>query len=124
MVEKTLLPEIRAFEGPIPRLSDRANIERMIQDADSRGYDVVFVDGPIWEGMVQHPEQIELMRQFHDYIDAICLTSEHAWHLPGAQQTFVKEEMENPFHLLAPAAKRFTAEIGARLRHIGLPRSL
>ncbi|MFT5732850.1 MAG: hypothetical protein ACJA2W_000120 [Planctomycetota bacterium] len=124
MVEKTVLPDLRAFEGPIPRVSDRAAIERMIQDADARGYDLVFVDGPIWEGMVHHPEQIDLMRQFHEYIDAICATSGHAWHLPGAQQTFVKEEMENPFHLMPAAAKRFTAEIGARLRAIGLPRSL
>ncbi|QDV04936.1 hypothetical protein Poly30_04310 [Planctomycetes bacterium Poly30] len=123
-VEKKVLPEIRAFQGPIPRISDRAAIERMIQDADSRGYDLVFVDGPIWEGLVDHPEQVELMRQFHDYIDAICATSERAWHLPGPQQTFVKEDMENPFHLMPPAARRFTSELGRRLKALGLPRSI
>lgn len=123
MVDTKVVPEIRAFEGPIPRVTDRAAIERMIQGADRGGYDIVFVDGPVWEGLVGYSEQVELMRQFHEYLDAICATSERAFHLPGPQQTFPKEDMENPFHLMPPAAKRFTAELGERLKEIGLPRS-
>ena len=117
------IPEIKAHVGPIPTVRDRQNIERMIQDADSRGYDVVFVDGPIYKGMVDLPEQVELTRQFHEYIDAICATSERAWHLPGPMQTFEAPEMENPFHLMRPAALRYTAELGNRLKSIGLPRA-
>ncbi len=120
--EKTAIPEIEAHEGPIPTVRDRQTIEQMIQDADSGGYDIVFVDGPIWNGMVGLPEQVELMRQFHEYIDAICATSERAWHLPGGMQTFEAAEMENPFHLMRPAALRYSAELADRLRSIGLPR--
>ena len=117
------IPEIRAHEGPVPTVSDRANIERMIQDADSRGYDLVFVDGPLWSGMVDMPEQVELTRQFHEYIDAICATSERAWHLPGPIQTFGADDMENPFHLMRPAAVRYSAELAKRLKSVGLPRA-
>lgn len=122
-VEKTAIPEIKAFGGPIPSIRDRENIERMIQDADSRGYDIVFVDGPIYNGMVGLPEQVELTRKFHEYIDAICATSERAWHLPGPLQTFEAAEMENPFHLMRPAALRYSAELGERLKAMGLPRT-
>ena len=122
-VESKVLPEITAHVGPIPTVRDRHNIERMIQDADSRGYDLVFVDGPIWNGLVDLPDQVELTRQFHEYIDAICATSERAWHLPGPQQTFDAAEMENPFHLMRPAALRYTAELASRLKSLGLPRA-
>ena len=122
-VETKAIPEIEAHAGPIPTVRDRKNIERMIQDADSRGYDLVFVDGPIWKGMVALPEQVELYRQFHEYIDAICATSERAWHLPGPIQTFEAGEMENPFHLMRPAALRYTAELANRLGSLGLPRA-
>jgi hypothetical protein len=116
------IPEIKEHVGPIPSVSDRQNIERMIQDADSRGYDLVFVDGPIYSGMVDLPEQVELTRQFHEYIDAICATSERAWHLPGPIQTFDATDLQNPFHLMRPAALRYSAELGNRLKSLGLPR--
>ncbi len=120
--EKKALPEIRAHQGPIPTVRDRSAIERMIQDADSRGYDLVFVDGPIWNGLETKPEQIALVSQFHEYIDAICATSERAWHLPGPIPTFEAAEMQNPFHLMRPAALRYTAGVAARLQALGLPR--
>ena len=121
-VKKKAIPEIKAHEGLIPTVRDRENIERMIQDADSRGYDLVFVDGPIYQGMVGQPAQVALTRQFHEYIDAVCATSERAWHLPGPTQTFEAAEMENPFHLLRPAALRYSKELARRLRGLGLPR--
>lgn len=116
------IPEILGYEGPVPSEHDRAAIEQMIQDADARGYDIVFVDGPIWGGLATMPEQVELAAKANEYLDAICATSDRAWHLPGPVQTFEAAEMENPFHINRPAAERFTAEVVRRLKSLGLPR--
>ncbi|MEM8713925.1 MAG: class I SAM-dependent methyltransferase, partial [Planctomycetota bacterium] len=73
-------------------------------------------------GMQAMPEQIELTRRANEYLDAICATSDRAWHLPGPPQTFDAAEMENPFHINRPAAERFTTEVARRLKELGLPR--
>ncbi|MEM9379688.1 MAG: hypothetical protein AAGB93_07025 [Planctomycetota bacterium] len=117
-----VLGEIASMEGPVPSERERAALAGLVRDAEDRGYDVVFVDGPIWSGLAARPEHAAFLGDAHAYLDEICATSGRAWRLPGPLQTFEPAEMENPYHLVRPAAERFTAELVRRLETLGLPR--
>ena len=117
-----VIGEMQAFEGPVPSERERRACEGLVRDAEERGYDIVFVDGPIWSGLAAREEHAEFLGRAHAFLDELCATSDRAWHLPGPLQTFEPVEMENPFHLTRGAAERFTRELAARLRALGLPR--
>jgi hypothetical protein len=93
-----------------------------VRDAEERGYDVVFVDGPVWSGLAEREEHAAFLARIHSFLDEVCATSERATRLPGGLQTFEASDMENPFHLVGEAPERYTRELAARLRALGLPR--
>ena len=117
-----VIGEMQAFEGPVPSERERRAFEGLVRDAEDRGYDIVFVDGPVWSGLAARTTHAEFLGRAHVFLDELCATSEHAWHLPGPLQTFEPAEMENPYHLTRGAAVRFSRELSARLRSLGLPR--
>ncbi|MEM6674054.1 MAG: hypothetical protein AAF726_14510 [Planctomycetota bacterium] len=119
--EKTV-KELVSLEGPVPSVRDRRSLAGLVRDADARGYDVVFADGPVWSGLAARPEHAEFLARVHAYLDEICAGSERAHRLTGGLQTFEPDVMENPFHLTAPAAVRFSTELAQRLQAIGVPR--
>lgn len=118
--EKTVGELVAAARRPSD--SDRAAIEGLVADADARGYDVVFVDGPVWSGLASRVEHQEFLAEVHAFIDETCARSPRAHRLGGGLQTFEAEVMENPFHLSRDAALEYTRELAARLRALGLPR--
>ncbi|MEM6569869.1 MAG: hypothetical protein AAF957_15775 [Planctomycetota bacterium] len=117
-----VLAEIASLEGPVPSEREREALSGLVRDAEARGYDVVFVDGPIWSGLAARPEHVAFLGRAHAYLELLCASSDRAWRLPGPLQTFEPAEMENPYHLTRPAAERFSAELARRLETLGLPR--
>ncbi len=120
---KTMLEQMSAAEGPIPSAREAAAIEALVRDADQRGYDLLFVDGPIWEGLVDRPEHQAFLAKIHDCIDKACAGSERANRLDVPLQPFPNTELENPFHLVPAAAARYTTELARQLADRGLPKS-
>lgn len=120
---KTMLGEMAAAEGPVPSARETAAIEALVKDADARGYDLVFVDGPIWEGLVDRPVHKAFLGRIHDCIDRACAGSDRARRLDAPLQAFPATELENPFHIVPAASARYTKELADRLRALGLPRS-
>lgn len=119
---KSMLEEMSAAEGPVPSAREVAAIEGLVRDADERGYDLVFVDGPIWEGLVDRPGHQAFLAQIHASIDRACAGSERARRLDVPLQAFPATELENPFHIVPAAAARYTKELAQRLGFLGLPR--
>jgi len=109
-------------QGPVPSARDRAAMRGLVRAADERGFDLVFVDGPVWEGLADREEHRAFLARVHGFMDEICEGSERAQRLPGGLQVFPSDVMENPFHLTGPAAAVYSAELAARLGELGLPR--
>ena len=112
----------RSESAGAPSEREREALSGLVRDAEARGYDVVFVDGPIWSGLAARPEHVAFLGRAHAYLELLCASSDRAWRLPGPLQTFEPAEMENPYHLPRPAAERFSAELARRLETLGLPR--
>ena len=87
----------------------------LVADAEERGYDLVFVDGPIWEGLATEPEHLAFLERVHGFLDEACAESERARRLDVPLQTFPAAVLENPYHLVEDAAVRFTARLADRL---------
>lgn len=119
--EKTI-GEIEAVSGSVPSTIDRRAIDGLVADAEARGYDLVFADGPIWNGLASNPKHVEFMAQVHAYIDGACAKSDRAHRLGGPLQTFDAAVMENPFHITREAGVGFTRELARRISDLGLPR--
>ena len=118
-----VLGEIAAMgDGPIPSDRDRAAMRGLARAAEEFGFDLVFVDGPVWEGLAVREEHRAFLAEVHGFMDELCDSSERVHRLPGGLQVFQKEVMENPFHLTGAAASVFTAELADRLGELGLPR--
>lgn len=118
-----VLGEIAAMgDGPIPSDRDRAAMVGLARAAEEIGFDLVFVDGPVWEGLAAREEHRAFLTEVHGFMDELCDGSERVHRLPGGLQVFQKEVMENPFHLTGAAASVFTAELADRLGELGLPR--
>lgn len=118
-----VLGEFEAMgDGPIPSTRDREAMAGLVRAAEEGGFDLVFVDGPVWEGLAAREEHRAFLAEVHAHMDALCAGSARARRLTGGLQVFPKEVMENPFHLTGPAAAEFSAELAERLRAEALPR--
>ena len=118
-----VLAEIEAMgAGPIPSSRDRAAMEGLVRAAEERGFDLVFVDRPVWEGLAIREEHAAFISKVHAFMDELCAGSARAHRLPGGLQRFPKEVLENPFHLTADAAAAYSRELSSRLQDLGLPR--
>jgi len=114
------IAEYEAHAGPVPSARERAAVRGLVADADARGYDLVFVTSPIWDGLVARPEQVRMEARITEFLEEACAASPRAHVLPGPPQTFPASEMENPFHLTTSSAAVFTRELAARLRAFGI----
>lgn len=110
-----LLEELAAVEGPVPSDRERRAVRGLVADAEERGYDLVFVDGPIWEGLATEPDHAAFLERVHGFLDEACAGSERARRLDVPLQTFPAAELENPFHVVPDAARRFTARLADQL---------
>ena len=117
-----MLKEMAAVEGPVPSLREQEAIQALVRDAEERGYDLVFVDGPIWDGLVDSPEHMAFLGKIHASIDAACADSERAIRLDVPLQAFPATELENPFHIVPAASARFSKELARQLLDRSLPR--
>ena len=120
--EKVLGEFAAMGDGPIPSVRDRQAIRGLVRAAEERGFDLVLVDGPVWEGLATREEHQAFLGAVHAFMDEACAGSERARRLPGGLQRFPKEVMENPFHLTAGAAAEYSEELARRLSELGLPR--
>jgi len=112
--------EYAAYEGDVPTPRERAAVRGLVADADARGYNLVFVASPVWEGLAEDPEHLRMEARVAEFLRSACAESPRAHVLEGPQQTFAAEVMENPFHLTPAPAVDFTRELAARLRAAGL----
>ncbi len=118
--EKTLA-ELAAVKT-VPSSFDRAAIAGLVADAEARGYDLLFVDGPIWRGLGERAEHAAFLARVHGYLDEACAASSRAARLTGPLQLFEAGVMENPYHLTRDAAVLYTGELARRLAAAGYPR--
>ncbi|MEE2941112.1 MAG: hypothetical protein VX460_12045 [Planctomycetota bacterium] len=112
---RRLLEELAAVQGPVPSERERRAVRGLVADAEARGYDLVFVDGPIWEGLAEDPEHAAFLERVHGFLDEACAGSERARRLDVPLQTFPAAELENPFHVVPDAARRFSARLAGQL---------
>lgn len=110
------MDELAKVEGPVPSERERRAVRALVADAEERGYDLVFVDGPIWEGLEPNPEHREFLSGIHAFLDEACAGSERARRLDVPLQTFPATELENPFHIVPDAARRFSARLAEQLQ--------
>ena len=115
-----VLHGIRERGGEVVSPRERMALRGLVNDAEERGYKVVFVDGPLWTWLEAAPEHREFMERVHAFLDEITAESSHATRLDGPIQTFESTELENPFHLVSPAAKRYTRVLSQRLEEAHL----
>lgn len=115
-----VLHGIRERGGEVVSERERAALRGLVRDADERGYDVVFIDGPLWTWLEASLEHREFMDRVHAFLDEICADSGNAARLDAPIQSFEATELENPFHLVSPAAERFTRSLAQRLEDAGL----
>lgn len=114
------IAEYEAHDGPVPTERERAAVRGLVADADARGYDLVFVTSPIWDGLVDRPAHVRMEARVTAFLEDACEASPRAHVLPGPAQIFPASAMENPFHLTPAPAAAFTRELAERLRSFGV----
>lgn len=117
-----VLGEIAAQGGVAFSPREKKAIAGLIADADERGYDLVFVEGPIWSGLATHESHKAFMDRVNATLDEACAASPRAFHVGGGLQLFELPVLENPYHLMPAAAKVYSEELVRRLRALGLPK--
>lgn len=90
---------------------NRVGLVQLRELAETYGVDIYLANGPIYEGLYQHPEFQAYFKQVEAALEEFAATSPRIRYLAGAPQLFSKEEMVNTDHLIHTASQAYTRSL-------------
>jgi len=97
-------------------LANRQGLEALIRLTERHGFDLFIGNGPICDQLKDDPDYGTNLAAVAKLLDVVDRRSRRVHHILREPLSFPIREMQNPDHLLRPAARRFTRALTAEIQ--------